>query len=155
MVRGLQLIRICLLPYARCLVLVATLTGRLLSLHILYFSDSSLVAKAGLEPARLAAPDFESGTSTDSITRPYGGFLEAPQNFSLKRISRACTPLSAASLDNSHFRLGRCHHLTRVFLAPHLGPLSPLGETPTSVFLAHTQPARFSFRTLVIVQIQG
>ena len=50
--RGLQLIRICLLPYARCLILVATLTGRLLSLHILYFSDSSLVAKAGLEPAR-------------------------------------------------------------------------------------------------------
>lgn len=50
--RGLQLIRICLLPYARCLVLVATLTGRLLTLHILYFSDSSLVAKVGLEPTR-------------------------------------------------------------------------------------------------------
>ena len=45
--RGLQLIRICLLPYARCLILVATLTGRLLSLHILYFSDSSYGACGG------------------------------------------------------------------------------------------------------------
>ena len=109
------------------------------SLHILYFSDSSYGGQGGTRtrtPAK--APDFESGTSTNSITRPYGGFLEAPRNLSLKRISRACTPLSAASLDNSHFRLGRCHHITRVFLAPHSRPFVPPGvHLPVCFWLTH------------------
>ncbi len=30
--------------------------------------ESSVVPRGGLEPPRLAAPDFESGTSTNSIT---------------------------------------------------------------------------------------
>ena len=31
-------------------------------------SDLNVVPRVGLEPTRLAAPDFESGTSTNSIT---------------------------------------------------------------------------------------
>ena len=41
-----------------------------------------LVPKAGLEPARLSTPDFESGTSANSIIRAY---------------THLCIPTSAAS----------------------------------------------------------
>ena len=40
-------------------------------------------------------------------------------------------------------------------LSAPLKAVCPSWRTPASVFLVHTQPARFSFRTLVIVQIQG
>ena len=36
-----------------------------------------MVPRVGLEPTRLAAPDFESGTSTNSITEASENVLEA------------------------------------------------------------------------------
>jgi len=36
-----------------------------------------VVPRVGLEPTRLAAPDFESGTSTNSITEASENALEA------------------------------------------------------------------------------
>ena len=155
--RGLQLIRICLLPYARCLVLVATLTGRLLSLHILYFSDSSLVAMVGLEPTRCLHQRILSPPRLPIPPhRHISGFLEAPQNLSLKRISRACTPSSAASLDNSHFRLGRCHHLTCVFVSAPRRTGSCIRSRLAGQFSGTTtKPSGFLCVVLVIVQTTG
>ena len=37
----------------------------------------TVVPRVGLEPTRLAAPDFESGTSTNSITEASENVLEA------------------------------------------------------------------------------
>ena len=36
-----------------------------------------LVPKAGLEPARLSTPDFESGTSANSIIRAYNALMHS------------------------------------------------------------------------------
>lgn len=35
----------------------------------------AVVPRTGLEPVRLAAPDFKSGTSTNFVTRASGGML--------------------------------------------------------------------------------
>ena len=80
-------------------------------------TSNLLVAKAGLEPAR---PQRHLILSQARLPIPSLGHIAVfyrLRETSIKRISRACTPLSAASLDNSHFRLGRCHHITRVFIS--------------------------------------
>ena len=114
MVRGLQLIRICL-PPPTPRHLGGHLTGSVARRSTFFIFRIPLWWPRWDSNPHAFAPDFESGKSTNSITRPYGGFLEAPRNLSLKRIPRACTPLSAASLDNSHIRAGRCHHHTPVY----------------------------------------
>ena len=43
----------------------------------LALKEPSVVPRVGLEPTRLAAPDFESGTSTNSITEASENVLEA------------------------------------------------------------------------------
>ena len=154
--RGLQLIRICLLPYARCLVLVATLTGRLLSLHILYFSDSSLVAKAGLEPARLAAPDFESGTSTNSITRPYMRlFYRLPQNL-YKTHSKGVHSLISSITGQLAFPAGSLSSYHPCIVSTPRRAGSRIRSRLAQQFSGATvKPHGLHFRFLVIVQNPG
>ena len=51
---------------------IRTLTDMILSHVPLPFGlMEHMVAMVGLGPTRLAAPDFESGTSANSITRPW------------------------------------------------------------------------------------
>lgn len=119
-------------------------------------TSNLLVGIVGLEPTRPLGHQILSLTRLPIPSYPHKcGFQAWFRKPDHLRISRACTPSSAASLDNSHFRLGRCHHITRVFISAPLRAVCPSWRTPASVFLVHTQPARFSFRTLVIVQVQG
>ena len=136
--RGLQLIRICLLP-PTTRNLGGHRTGSVARRSTFFiFRIPLMVPKAGLEPARLSASDFESDKSTISSLGHMAVF-RGSANLNLKRISRACTPSSAASLDNSHFRLGRCHHLTLYFSTP-CGPLISPGESlPMCFWLTHNR----------------
>ena len=125
------------------------------SLHILYFSDSSYGGQGGTRtrtPAK--APDFESGTSTNSITRPYSGFLQAPRNLYKTHFKGVHTLISSITGQLAFPAGSLSSYHPCIFSAP-LKAVCPSWRTPASVFLAHTQPARFSFRTLVIVQVQG
>ena len=97
-----------------------------------------LVPRAGIEPARLAAGDFESPTSTNFITRAYRCYniqLQVTTYFTCSRIPvKLCKSLQATFFAIPH--KNRCKFnclkisgaLTRSLLSPLRLPISPPGQ---------------------------
>ena len=61
----------------RCLNWLESLVSYMSFGKQLALKEPTVVPRVGLEPTRLAAPDFESGTSTNSITEASENVLEA------------------------------------------------------------------------------
>ena len=118
-------------------------------------TSNLLVGIVGLEPTRPRGHQILSLARLPIPSYPHRCGFQAGSANQIKTHFEGVHSLISSITGQLAFPAGSLSSYHPCILSTPLKAVCPSWRTPANVFLAHTQPARFSFRILVIVQVQG